>query len=124
MFAAHHSLDNLCAFVDYNKLQSDDQNSNIIGLEPLVQKWTAFGWNVMEIDGHLNSEISEALKNANGTVDKPSMIIAHTVKGKGVSFMENVPSWHGSVKMTPEDLTSALVELGADDLEIERALNG
>ena len=124
MFAAHHSLDNLCAFVDYNKLQSDDQNSNIIGLEPLVQKWTAFGWNVMEIDGHLNSEISEALKNANRTVDKPSMIIAHTVKGKGVSFMENVPSWHGSVKMTPEDLTSALVELGADDLEIERALNG
>ena len=78
----------------------------------------------MEIDGHLNSEISEALKNANRTVDKPSMIIAHTVKGKGVSFMENVPSWHGSVKMTPEDLTSALVELGADDLEIERALNG
>ena len=124
MFAAHHSLDNLCAIVDYNKLQSDDTNQNIMGLEPLKEKWSAFGWAALEIDGHDLVAIGDAFKTANATKGKPTMIIAHTIKGKGVSFMENVPSWHGSLKLSVEDLTLAMVELGADQTEIERAING
>ena len=100
MFAAHHHLDNLCAIVDYNKMQSDDLNENIMGLEPLTDKWNSFGWNVLEIDGHNFEEISGAFKSARNTSGQPSIIIAHTVKGKGVSFMENVPTWQGSVKMS------------------------
>ena len=124
MFAAHHKLDNLCAFVDYNKLQSDDSNSNIMGLEPLSDKWKAFGWNVLEIDGHDNDEIGSALNSARNQKLDPSLIIAHTIKGKGVSYMENVPTWHGSVKLSADELSSALLELGADDNEIKQALDG
>ena len=124
MFAAHHKLDNLCAVVDYNKLQSDDTNANIMGLEPLTEKWSAFGWNVLEINGHNDDEIEKAFAIAKEIKFKPSIIIAHTVKGKGVSFMENVPSYHGSLKLSVKELTLALVELGANDTEIERAING
>lgn len=124
MFAAHHSLGNLCAIVDYNKLQSDDLNSNIMGLEPLDDKWRSFGWKVIEIDGHDNEQINEAFSLAKKVDSIPTVIIANTIKGKGVSFMESVPSWHGSVQMTDEDLASALQELGADSREIERAING
>ena len=124
MFAGHHKLSNLCAIIDYNKLQSDDFNSNIIGLEPLENKWKSFGWNVLEIDGHNRDEIAASFDNAKSYQTAPTVIIANTVKGKGVSFMENVPEWHGSVMISNEDLKSALTELGASDTEIERAISG
>ena len=100
MSAAHHKLDNLCAVIDYNKLQSDNCNDAIMRLEPLADKWRAFGWSVAEIDGHNIPEILDHLRRAGATHEKPSVLIAHTVKGKGVPYMENIPAWHGSVKLT------------------------
>ena len=123
MFAAHHNLNNLCAIIDYNKMQSDDLNKNIIKLEPLFEKWQSFGWNVIEIDGHNFDEIETGLALASACTDKPSVIIANTIKGKGVSFMENVPTWHGSVKLTNEDISLSLAELGYSNEEISGVLN-
>tara|TARA_B100000035_G_scaffold315049_2_gene333647 strand:+ start:2055 stop:2888 length:834 start_codon:yes stop_codon:yes gene_type:complete len=123
MFAAHNELDNLCAVVDYNKMQSDDLNANIIGLEPLVKKWESFGWSVFEINGHDSDEIKFAFDSAKKVKNKPTVIIANTIKGKGVSFMENSPTWHGSVKMTDSDLKQALFELGASKSEIGAIIN-
>jgi transketolase len=124
MFSAHHQLDNLCAIIDYNKMQSDDLNENIIGLEPLKDKWIAFGWHVIEINGHDFDEIGLAFENAKNYKGQPTVIIAHTIKGKGVSYMEGSPLWHGSVKLSDEDLTQALTDLGATQSEIQEALNG
>ena len=118
MCAAHHGLSNLCAFIDYNKLQSDDRNANIMGLEPFAAKWRAFGWNTLEVDGHDIVEVLGALKSAGDACDAPTMIIAHTTKGKGVSYMEDAPLWHGSVKMKPDETRQALSELGATDENI------
>ncbi len=112
MFAAHKGLDNLCVIIDYNKMQSDDLNENIIGLEPLVDKWRAFGWHVLDIDGHSNSQIRQSLLDAKGHKGKPTVIIAHTIKGKGVSYMENSPLWHGSVKLKEDEYKLALSDLG------------
>jgi transketolase len=123
MFAAHHKLDNLCAIVDYNKMQSDDLNENIIGLEPLVDKWKSFNWHVMEIDGHDMEQISEAFYEARSKASKPTIIIANTIKGKGVSFMEGSPAWHGSLKLSEEDLAKALSELGMKQKEIEEHIH-
>ncbi len=94
LFAAHHKLDNLIAIVDYNKIQSLKSVSDTLGLEPFVDKWTAFGWGVREIDGHDHEQIEQALVAAPFQAGKPSTIIAHTTKGKGVSFMENSVLWH------------------------------
>ncbi len=124
MFAAHHKLDNLVALLDYNKLQSDDSNANIMGLEPLADKWRAFGWQVQEIDGHDIGQILEALDKASAKAGKPHIIIAHTVKGRGVPYMENVPLWHGSVKMSPEQTKDALAALGMNDSDIEKWIKG
>ena len=124
MFASHHKLHNLCAIVDYNKLQSDDLNANIMGLEPLAEKWNSFGWRVIEIDGHDDSDIAKGFAFHKKNISSPSVIIAHTVKGKGVSFMENMPAWHGSVKISDEDLMAAMRELKAEPNEIEEILNG
>lgn len=118
MCAAHHRLGNLCAIVDFNKLQSDDRNANIMGLEPFAAKWRAFGWHAMEVDGHDAATILAALAEAAATQGMPSVIIAHTVKGKGVSYMEDVPAWHGSVKMKPEETRDALLQLGATHSDI------
>jgi len=123
MFAAHHKLDNLCAIVDYNKMQSDNLNENIMGLEPLTEKWSSFGWNVVEIDGHKFGEIESAFNAASNTKEQPTVIIAHTVKGKGVSYMENSPTWHGSLELSDKDFRQALSELGATDAEIGEAIN-
>ena len=123
MFSAHHKLDNLCAIVDYNKMQSDDLNENIMGLEPLVDKWSSFGWNVIEIDGHNPQQMEVAFKNARNFKNKPTVIIAHTIKGKGVSFMENSPTWHGSVELNNSDFKQALLELGATENEIGEIIN-
>lgn len=124
MCAAHHKLDNLCAIVDYNKMQSDDLNANIMGLEPLPSKWEAFGWTVVEIDGHDFEGMLNAFEIANETKDAPTVIIAHTVKGQGVSYMEGQPLWHGSVKLSDEDTARALEELGLEADEIRSWMDG
>jgi transketolase len=108
MCAAHYTLDNLIAIIDYNKLQSDATNTEIMGLEPLGEKWRAFGWHVVELDGHDQTALKAAFQVK---YQGPTVIIAHTVKGKGVSWMENIPTWHGSVKLKDEELESALREL-------------
>ena len=110
MTAAHYKLDNLCAFLDSNNLQIDGNVSEIMGVEPLDKKWEAFGWNVIKIDGHDFEEILSALDKAREYKGKPTMIIAKTIKGKGVSFMENVCGFHG-VAPTLEELERALAEL-------------
>ena len=123
MSAAHHRLDNLCAVIDYNKLQSDNRNDAIMRLEPLADKWRAFGWSVAEIDGHNIPEILDHLRRAGATREKPSVLIAHTIKGKGVPYMENIPTWHGSVKLTRAQTEEALTALGADAVAIKGFLD-
>jgi transketolase len=124
MCASHYRLDNLCVIIDYNKLQSDDQNANIMGLEPLAAKWRSFDWAVAEIDGHDVTAILTTLRRAAATHGRPSCLIAHTTKGKGVPFMENMPAWHGSVKFTEEQADEALRALGATRQEIKEWLDG
>ena len=123
MFSGHHQLDNLCAVIDYNKMQSDDLNENIMRLEPLADKWKSFNWHVLEIDGHDFDDIEKAFDQARNTKNKPTVIIAHTIKGKGVSYMEGSPAWHGSLKLSNEDLSHALLELGATEEEIKGYIN-
>lgn len=123
MCAAHHQLDNLCVLIDYNKLQSDDRNDAIMRLEPLAAKWRAFDWAIAEIDGHDIPQILTTFRRAGGTHNRPSVIIAHTVKGKGVSYMENIPSWHGSVKLTRQQAEDALLSLGTSRNEIKELLD-
>lgn len=120
MCAAHHKLGNLIAIVDYNKLQSDDTNANIMGIEPLALKWRAFGWQVQEIDGHDIGAILYALERARDNDTQPNVIIAHTIKGKGVGYMENIAAWHGSVKLTQRQTTDALRALDADESDIAK----
>jgi transketolase len=117
MFGTHYRLDNLVAIVDYNKYQSDDLCSKVTALEPLVEKFKAFGWYVMEIDGHNFREIGNALDRAKKIRGKPSILLAHTIKGKGISFMENNPKWHGSLAPQGEERIRALRECGCEDLE-------
>lgn len=112
MFAGYHKLANLTCIVDYNKQQLDDWTHKIVHLEPLAEKWLAFGWNPIEIDGHDFNQVIPALKEGRAATQKPTVIIAHTVKGKGVSFMENVIKWHG-VAPKAEELDAALKELQA-----------
>lgn len=111
MSAAHYKLDNLIAFLDYNGLQIDGEVESVMSINPIEDKFRAFGWNVITIDGHDFDQIFAALDMAKDTVGKPTMIIAKTVKGKGVSFMENKASWHGSAP-SEEQLQQALSELG------------
>lgn len=117
MFGSYHRLDNLVAIVDYNKYQSDDLNTNVTALEPLVDKFEAFGWYAMEIDGHNFREIGNALDRARKIKGKPSIILAHTIKGKGISFMENNPVWHGSLAPQGEERECALRECGCEEFE-------
>ena len=111
MFAAHYVLDNLTAIIDRNGLQQTGRTEERIRLEPLATKWEAFGWRVLEIDGHSFPQILTALEEAKGTRGRPTVIIAHTIKGKGVSFLEGVVGFHGKAT-TPEELERALAELG------------
>ena len=94
LFAAHCKLDNLCLIVDYNKIQSMGDTNKILNLEPLTNKFIAFNWNVIEVDGHNFSEIKTAFDNAQTMNTAPTVIIANTIKGKGVSFMEGDLLWH------------------------------
>jgi transketolase len=114
MFAAHHQLDNLVAIIDYNKLQSLASVANTLGLEPLADKLRAFGWSVKEVDGHDHVQLNLALSAVPWEPAKPSVLIAHTLKGKGVSFMENQVLWHYRNPST-EQLALALAELEAGD---------
>ncbi len=123
MCAAHHNLDNLCVIVDYNKLQSDDRNANIMRLEPLGAKWRAFDWAVAEIDGHDIGELLTGFRRASISHGRPQILIAHTIKGKGVPYMENIPQWHGSVKLTRAQAEEALDALGARRDEIKELLD-
>ncbi|GAA0865405.1 transketolase [Paraclostridium tenue] len=116
MSAAHYKLDNLVAFLDCNGLQIDGEVEKVMNIGPIMDKFKSFGWNVIEIDGHDFDQIFAALDMARETVGKPTMIIAKTVKGKGVSFMENNASWHGTAP-TDSDLEKALAELGGADNE-------
>ncbi|MGL4912018.1 MAG: transketolase [Romboutsia sp.] len=116
MSAAHYKLDNMVAFLDYNGLQIDGDVEKVMNIGPIVDKFKAFGWNVIEIDGHDFDQIFAALDMAKETIGKPTMIVAKTVKGKGVSFMENEAGWHGTAP-SDSDLEKALAELGGADNE-------
>lgn len=111
MSAAHYKLDNLTVFMDHNGLQIDGKNEDVMNIEPIDEKFKAFGWHVIKIDGHNFEEIFAALEEAKNTKGKPTMIIASTVKGKGVSFMENQAGWHGKAPSS-EQAQQALEELG------------
>ncbi len=113
MFAPFHKLNNLTVIVDNNHQQLDDWTDTILSLQPFAEKWRAFGWNVEEIDGHDFAQVIPALEKARAnTSERPTCIIANTVKGKGVSFMENNVKWHG-VAPKPEEVAAALKELEA-----------
>jgi transketolase len=110
MTAAHYKLDNLCAIIDLNGLQIDGPVSKVKAIEPVASKWAAFGWNVIDIDGHDMKEILDAFDDAETVKNKPSVILAHTIKGKGVSFFEGKVEYHG-IAPTPEELEKALKEV-------------
>jgi len=110
MTAAHYDLDNLCGIVDYNKLQIDGWCKDVMDIEPLADKWRSFGWNVIECDGHDVGGLMDSLDKAEGLKGKPTVILAHTIKGKGVSFIENEAKWHG-IAPKKDELEKALEEL-------------
>ena len=111
-FASHNKVDHFIAILDYNKFQLDGAVSDILHMEPMADKWKAFGWEVLEIDGHDMNAILDALARAKQVRNKPVIIVAHTIKGKGVSFMENNNHFHG-VAPTKEEAERALKELEA-----------
>jgi transketolase len=110
MFAGNNDLDNVCAILDYNGIQLDGFVKDIMDLEPIEDKWKAFGWHTIKVDGHNIAALQGAFAEAAATKGKPSIVIAHTIKGKGVSFMENNPKFHGTAP-TPEEAKLALQEL-------------
>lgn len=112
MAAAHYKLDNLCAILDFNGLQIDGDIRDVMSPLPFDEKFKAFGWHVIEIDGHNFDEIRNALNEAKTVKGKPTMIIAHTVKGKGVSYMENAANWHGVAPNVEQ------CEIALKDLEV------
>ncbi|MFC1855381.1 transketolase [Thermodesulfobacteriota bacterium] len=105
MTASHYKLDNLLAFVDLNGLQIDGNVADIMGISPISDKWRAFGWNVIEIDGHNMDEIQSACYQARKTLDKPTVVIAKTLKGKGFAFCEGKVGYHGKAP-TKDDMAS------------------
>ncbi len=110
MTAAHYKLDNICGIVDFNKLQIDGFLCDVKGIEPLAKKWESFGWEVFEVGGHDFTQLVDAYNKAANIKNKPSIILAHTIKGKGVSFIENKAQWHG-IAPKPDELKKALKEL-------------
>ncbi len=118
MTSSHHKLDTVCAILDCNQLQQNGPVKDIQNIEPLADKWRAFGWHTIEIDGHDLGAVVKAYDDAQGVTGLPQVIVARTVKGKGVSFMELNPAWHG-VAPTPDELERALKEVRA-----QASLNG
>jgi len=113
LFAPYHNLENLTIIIDYNKIQSFDRVKDVLDLEPLADKWKSFGWAVQEIDGHNFEVIKKTFMDIPFEKGKPSCIIAHTIKGKGISFMEDKLEWHYK-SPTKEQLELSLKELGVD----------
>lgn len=111
MFAAHYRLDNLCGIIDYNRKQIDGDVQDVMGVAPLADKWRAFGWHVVEIDGHDMDKVVAAFDEARRTKGKPTVILAHTIMGKGVSFMEDDFRWHG-MPPNQEQAERAMQDLG------------
>jgi len=111
MAAGHYKIDNLVAILDANKLQGEDSVEKQMNYFPVMEKVSSFGWNAIEIDGHDFEQIKNALDIAKKVKTKPTFILAHTIKGKGVSFMENSRYWHGSVRITDDELKRAMDEL-------------
>ena len=114
MTAAQHQLDNICAMVDYNHVQLDGTVDEIKAMGDLAGKWHEFGWNVIELDGHDMAQVMNAFKMASSFKGKPSVLIAHTIKGKGVSFMENDCNWHG-IAPSADQLAKALAEINGGE---------
>ncbi|MHC1719975.1 MAG: transketolase [Clostridiaceae bacterium] len=114
MAAAHYKLDNLTAFIDNNGLQIDGSCSEVMGVEPIPDKFRAFNWNVLEVDGHSFEEILNAIEEAEKFKGRPTAIVCKTIKGKGVSFMENQASWHGTAP-NKEQCAIALKEIGGEE---------
>ena len=110
MLAAAQGVDNLTTIIDYNKWQATGRSQDVMALEPLTAKWEAFGWHAQQIDGHNFEEIGRAFSMARAETKKPSVIVADTIKGKGVSFMEDDNNWHYRTPNT-EELQAALAEL-------------
>ena len=110
-----HPLDNLVVILDYNKIQLDNFVTKILDLEPVLAKWQSFGWPVLEIDGHDIAQITKALDQAEATRGVPTFVVAHTVKGKGVSFMENDPEWHGKAPKPAEAIAAIREVLGVTE---------
>jgi transketolase len=119
MAAGHYKLDNLCAIVDKNQLQIDGWVKEVMNVDPLAEKYAAFGWNVVEIDGHNMAQILSAFDAARATAGRPTVILASTVKGKGVSFMENEASWHG-VAPNKEQFEKAMIDLKTPAVPADR----
>lgn len=110
MAGAHYKLDNLTAILDLNGLQIDGHTSEVMSSDPVVDKWKAFNWNVIEVDGHNIEELTAAFAQAQAAKGRPTILVAHTIKGKGVSFMEDQVKWHGSAP-NAEQAAEALAEL-------------
>jgi transketolase len=110
MTAAHFKLDNVCAIVDDNGVQLDGPTAEIMNVEPLDEKFRAFGWHVIHVDGHDTEALNAAFQEAAATKGKPTVLIAKCVKGKGISFMENTCTWHGKAP-NDQELEAALEEL-------------
>ncbi|MCG8569536.1 MAG: transketolase [Spirochaetes bacterium] len=120
MTAAHYKLDNLCAIVDKNCLQIDGFVEDVMDIDPISEKYRAFGWNVIEIDGHNMDDILAGFEKARTTKGKPTVLIACTVKGKGVSFMENIAGWHGVATKDEEQLKQALNEIDSSKYDWDK----
>jgi transketolase len=117
LFAGHHKLDNLVAICDYNKLQIDGFTNDILSLEPLLDKWRAFGWEVFEMDGHAWGAIDDTIHQAIAVTGKPAMIIAHTVKAKGNALFENTPGSH-NIKVPDQATYDAVMDALGDTIEL------
>jgi len=110
-----HPVENLTVIVDYNRIQLDDFCARVLDLEPVVAKWQAFGWPVIEIDGHDMGQIAKALDQSEAIKGTPTLVVAHTIKGKGVSFMENNPDWHGKAPKPAEAIRAIREILGVSE---------
>lgn len=126
MAAAHYKLDNLCGIIDINRLQIDGYVEDVLNIEPIGEKYAAFGWNVIQCNGHDVDDVRRALKEAGKCKGKPSVILADTVKGKGVSFMEDIAGWHGIAPTSREQLDQALGDILGDEVfskeEVDRLI--
>jgi transketolase len=122
--APDHCPDNLCVVLDQNGIQLDDFVKKVMDIEPVVEKWKAFGWAVIDIDGHDIAQIDKAFDQAEATKGRPTIVVAHTVKGKGVSFMENEPEWHGKAPKPAEAVRAIREVLGSSIPDWARPILG